>query len=86
VGRNRAIAGEEMWSYPISWRLGGADFVIASLWEVEDKNLAVFVKVFYKHLAETGDPVAALHYTMREMILDIDFSHPYRWASFQIWR
>lgn len=59
----------------------GANSVLSTLWPVNDKSTAFFIKKFYRWLAQGRNIAEALRLAKLEMIQS-DFSYPYYWAGF----
>jgi CHAT domain-containing protein len=79
--------GVEVDGLAASWMARGADRVLASLWRVDDRNTASFMRRFYQALAaRPGDYGAALHaaQTFHAVRPDQALGHPYYWAAFNL--
>ena len=64
-----------------AFKMAGVNIIIMSLWEVPDKETAIFMKEFYKNWMEAGDIRMAFIKTQR--ILAVKFKNePYKWAAF----
>jgi CHAT domain-containing protein/Tfp pilus assembly protein PilF len=59
----------------------GARSVLVSLWSINDKTTAIFMKEFYRNLVEGCDAGRALQLA-KIRILNSAWSHPFYWASF----
>ena len=59
----------------------GARSVLVSLWSINDKTTAIFMKEFYRNLVEGCDAGRALQLAKIRM-LNSAWSHPFYWASF----
>jgi CHAT domain-containing protein len=59
----------------------GAETVIATLWQVDDKATGKLMEQFYANL-KTMDKVEALHQAQITLSKVPEFSHPYYWAPF----
>lgn len=46
------VSGEGIWGMHKSWQIAGAQAVIASLWKINDKSSAEFMRMFYYNLYE----------------------------------
>lgn len=44
------VSGEGIWGMHKSWHIAGAQAVIASLWKINDKSSAEFMRAFYSYL------------------------------------
>jgi len=58
----------------------GARSLLLTLWDVQDKSTAEFMKMFYGRFQEHSDKRIALQASMQE--LRERYSHPYYWAPF----
>jgi CHAT domain-containing protein/tetratricopeptide (TPR) repeat protein len=63
----------------------GVDAVVASLWALEDPDLALFMAAFYQNLADHPDVATALLKTRRDMLLTPTTEAPGSWAGFQVY-
>ena len=59
----------------------GARSVISTLWRIEDKSTARFMKYFYKYLTKGFDKSESLRLAKIKMIKS-GYSHPFFWAGF----
>ncbi len=59
----------------------GANSVVVSLWDVNDKSTAVLMKYFYKYLREGFDKSTSLQLAKKEFIKN-ESANPYYWAAF----
>jgi CHAT domain-containing protein len=59
----------------------GADSVVVSLWNINDKSSADFMEHFYDFLSEGNNKSAALRRAKIRMIQS-DNNHPYHWGAF----
>lgn len=79
--------GVEVDGLAASWMARGAERVLASLWRVEDRATAGFMRRFYQALAaRPGDYGAALQAAQASQLADAGqpLSHPYYWAAFNL--
>ena len=61
----------------------GANSVIVSLWDVNDRYTAILMKYFYKYLSEGYDKAVSLQMAKRKFIKNHS-PNPYYWAAFVI--
>ena len=62
----------------------GADTVIASNWDVDDQSTQALMLAFYRQIVQ-GVPVSqSLERAQKAVRSDVNWGHPYYWASFQI--
>ncbi len=81
TGRGKLENGEGILGLTRMFFYSGARSVLSTLWSVHDKSTAVFMKIFYSHLAKGHKIGEALRLTKLEM-MHSRFSHPYYWAGF----
>jgi CHAT domain-containing protein len=63
----------------------GAPRVMASLWRIEDRATAEFMKRFYQSMLKDGlRPAAALREAQISMWKDKRWGSPYYWAAFTL--
>ncbi|MEN7342093.1 MAG: CHAT domain-containing tetratricopeptide repeat protein [Pseudomonadota bacterium] len=80
LGRN--LAGEGLLGLTRGFMFAGADRVVASLWQVEDRATAELMEHFYRALLqEAMPPAAALAYAKKEMRKKRQWRHPYYWSG-----
>lgn len=78
-------AGEGVVGFTHAFFIAGANAVIASLWPVDDRSTAIFMKTMYGKIADGSEPWNALAETKREFIagnFGEQYKHPYYWAPF----
>ncbi len=64
----------------------GAKSVIGTSWSIPDRQTAIFMRNFYKALkSRDGDIAAALHEGQLSLIKSDKYSHPFYWASFELY-
>jgi CHAT domain-containing protein len=64
----------------------GAQRVVASLWKIDDRATAEFMKPFYQAMLgeKRQRPAAALRAAQIEMWKNRNWSNPYYWAAFML--
>jgi CHAT domain-containing protein len=62
----------------------GAQAVIASNWDVDDRSTEALSLAFYRELLHGNSPLASLAAAERTVSSHADWKHPYYWASFQL--
>ena len=86
----RKLRGEGFIGLTRGFLYAGARTVISSLWRVEDKATAEFMKHFYLSLMRNGTaPAEALRYAQLKMANNQRWRKPYYWAAFVLqadWR
>ncbi len=80
TGLNAVVGGDEMLGLVRGLLYAGTRSVLVTLWDVDDKCTADFMKAFYGHLAANGNKGGALQMAMQE--IRRTYSHPYYWAPF----
>jgi len=80
TGLNVVAAGDELLGLARGLFTAGAHSLLLTLWDVNDKSTAAFMRLFYGHLRTSGDKAKAV----RQAMLDLRASHPhpYYWAPF----
>jgi len=81
TGLGKLEKGEGMLGLTRMFFYSGANSVLSTLWPVNDKSTAFFIKKFYRWLAQGRNIAEALRLAKLEMIQS-DFSYPYYWAGF----
>lgn len=65
-----------------AFKIAGVDYLIMTLWKVDDKATALFMIEFYKHYLQDGMSIPdAFRLTQQEFIAN-PLSSPYLWAGF----
>ena len=81
TGMGKLEKGEGVMGLGKSFLNTGTKSVIASLWNINDRSTAQFMKYLYKNLIEGKSKAEALKLAKIEMI-NSKFSHPFHWAAF----
>ncbi len=81
TGRGRLENGEGIFGLPRVFFYAGAQSTLSSLWKVNDKSTAGFMRYFYQFLKTGNDKANALRLAKIRMIRS-EFSHPFFWAAF----
>ena len=82
TGMNVVAAGDELLGMVRGLLYAGAQSLLLTLWDVQDKSTADFMKSFYGRLPEHADKALALQASMIE--LRERYPHPYFWAPFAL--
>jgi CHAT domain-containing protein len=83
AGKRSAVpAGDEWVSLVRAFFQAGAQTVLATLWQVDDRATGHLMESFYEHLAQTGSTRRALSLVQRAAITQQATAHPYFWAGF----
>lgn len=81
----RAVPGEGLDGLFRAFLLAGAHAVVGTLWRVQDRSSAQFMRRFYVNLLQRRlAPAAALRATQLAMVHSRSYSSPYFWAAFSI--
>jgi CHAT domain-containing protein len=80
TGLNALIGGDELLGLVRGWLYAGAQSVLVSLWDVNDRSTASLMGRFYQRLRQTPDRAAALRDAM--LATREEDPHPYHWAPF----
>ena len=80
TGLNSIIGGDELLGMVRGLLFAGTRAVLVSLWDIDDKSTATFMKAFYGHMVASKDIATGMQIAMREM-REI-YPHPYYWAPF----
>jgi CHAT domain-containing protein len=77
------VPGEGLASLTRGFMYAGSPRIVASLWSVEDRATAEFMRAFYEALFVAGQPApAALRSAQAAMRGSSRWSSPYYWAAF----
>lgn len=80
TGVNVVAAGDELLGLVRGLFSAGAQSLLLTLWDVNDKSTAEFMRLFYGRLRDSGDKAGAVRDAMLE--LRSKYPHPYYWAPF----
>jgi CHAT domain-containing protein/tetratricopeptide (TPR) repeat protein len=83
TGRGRIVQSEGILGLPRVFLAMGARSVIATLWPVQDKAGAIFMRYFYDAYFRGADKAEALRTAKRKMA-GTRYAHPYYWASYTL--
>lgn len=85
-GRGDVLAGEGVYGLKRSIAIAGAKKSLLSLWKVDDRATAAFMKLFYTNIKSNMSPYIALQSTQEKFRSHpIPFwREPYVWAAFQL--
>jgi len=85
TGLGKEINGEGLIGLTRGFMYAGATRVVSSLWKIDDRATAEFMRRFYAALlGQKMRPAAALRAAQLAMRNDKHWSSPYYWAAFQI--
>jgi CHAT domain-containing protein len=80
TGLSVVASGDELLGLMRGMLLAGAQSLLLTLWNVNDRSTARFMTYFYKNLGDGADAALALQKAMRE--LRERHPHPFYWAPF----
>ncbi len=82
TGLNVIAAGDELLGLARGLLYAGARSLLLSLWDVDDRSTAEFMKSFYGRLTNYSNKAEALQGAILE--LRRHYPHPYHWAPFKL--
>jgi len=82
TGLNAIASGDEVFGLMRGLLFAGARRLLLTLWDVNDRSTAEFMKLFYSCLQKSGQAAVALQTAMQE--LRKKYPHPYYWAPFML--
>jgi len=82
TARGAILAGEGVQGLARACFYAGAQAVLASLWNVNDRGTARFMDAFYKHLADGESKARALRSAKLQVLRDTPEISPRHWAAF----
>jgi len=82
-GLGNVTGGDELFGFTRTFISAGADGVIVSLWDVEDKSTATLMTNFYRS-AQKIDLPAAMQQAQIALLKNPKTSHPRFWAAFNM--
>lgn len=81
-GLGKLISGEGMLSLSRGFLYAGANNILYSLWEVNDRFTADMMVIFYRHVMNGNSYAKALRKAKLEMIRDPQTAFPHKWSGF----
>lgn len=82
TGLNAVAGGDELLGLVRGLLSAGSQSLLLTLWDVQDRSTAEFMKLFYRHLSETPHRALALQAAVKE--LRQTYPHPYFWGPFSL--
>ena len=82
TGRHVIGGGDEVLGLARAFLSAGAASLVLSLWAVEDRSTADFMRAFYGSLTQGSTKGAGLRHAQQQFIADASHAHPYYWAPF----
>ena len=84
TGRGKYTSGEGVFSIARSFMYAGVPSIVMSLWKVNDQSTSQILPTFYQKLADGMTKDKALQEAKLAFLTsaDMEFRHPYYWASF----
>ncbi|REJ86090.1 MAG: CHAT domain-containing protein [Acidobacteria bacterium] len=80
-GLGELVTGEGMVGMARAFFHAGTDSVVASLWNVDDRASAEFMRHFYTALADGAGKAEALQLARQQLRSRRGYEHPYYWAA-----
>jgi CHAT domain-containing protein len=80
TGLNAVVGGDELLGLVRGLLYAGAQGVLVTLWDVNDRSTAEFMKLFYEALKSHKNKARAVQEAMAE--IRRRYAHPYYWAPF----
>jgi CHAT domain-containing protein len=80
TGLNMVVGGDELLGLVRGLLYAGAQGVLVTLWDVNDRSTAEFMKLFYQALKANKNKAQAVQEAMAE--IRRHYAHPYYWAPF----
>ena len=84
TGRGLLTYGEGILGLSRIFFYAGAKSVLSTVWRIDDKPTALFMKYFYEHLTDGKSRSEALRLAKLRM-LRTRYSHPFYWAAFVLY-
>jgi len=81
TGKGKIEKGEGVIGFPRIFLLAGSKSVLSTLWKIEDKSTAKFMKYFYLQLKKGENKSEALR-KAKILMINSKYSHPFYWAGF----
>lgn len=82
TGTGEVRTGEGIIGLSRAFQYAGADKLLVSLWNVEDRSTARLMISFYKGLQEGAKPYEALRSAKQRLIEGYTYAHPRYWSPF----
>ena len=80
TGLNVVVGGDELIGLKRGLLYAGAQAALLTLWDVNDRSTAEFMKLFYERLQSNPNKAQAIQFAMEE--IRRTYSHPFFWAPF----
>jgi CHAT domain-containing protein len=80
TGVNTVFPGDELQGLMRGFLYAGAPALVVSLWAVNDRSTAEFMKEMYSHIRAGGEKRSALR--RAQLAIKEAYGHPYYWAPF----
>jgi tetratricopeptide (TPR) repeat protein len=80
TGLNVVVGGDELMGLKRGLLYAGAQGVLLTLWDVNDRSTADCMRLFYRQLTSNPNKAQALQYAMKE--IRRVWPHPFYWAPF----
>ncbi len=80
-GAGKLYPGEGVLSLAQPFLVAGANAVLATSWNVDDRSSVDFVRYFYQYFKDGNSKAASLAHAQQKLITS-RYSHPYYWGSY----
>ena len=76
------IQSEGVYGLQRAFKLAGAEFILMSLWQVEDEATGEFMAAFYLQFFTEGLEIRDAFWEAQRIMRDRYPNEPYKWAGF----
>lgn len=83
-GMGKEDGSDDVFALAHACLIGGARYVVASLWPVEDEATSIIMRRFYHYIVAGYSPHLSLNLAIKELVAHSKFDLPYFWAPFQL--
>jgi CHAT domain-containing protein/Tfp pilus assembly protein PilF len=84
TGLGQEVRGEGLLGLTRAFQYAGAQSVLVSLWEINDRSTSHFMSAFYEALREGNSKDEALQASILALRQSPEWRHPYFWAAFAL--
>ncbi|MCF8247125.1 MAG: CHAT domain-containing protein [Saprospiraceae bacterium] len=81
TGLGQVYENEGVYGMQRAFKIAGAEYIIMSLWKVDDRDTKVFMTDFYRNYLEKGMTIENAFYATQKMMKESVF-YPVKWAGF----
>ena len=76
------VTNDGIYGIQSAFKEAGAKTIVSTLWSINDKAAAEFMKIFYSHMIDGDSKYEAFEKARRAMMESDDFNDPLYWAPF----